>query len=200
MAESAEIPEVDSPFGKRVAVTIAIVAVVMAIISNRGDDAKTDALLKTTQAANRWGYFQAKGIKEYTYDVQARVLAVADHSGVESTERAALIKEFEAKVKRYEDEKVTIMAEAKELEKEAESAIAINNRCDQASLFMQLAVVACSVAILAHLTVFWWGGIAVAIIGIGLGISSFWVKPSTVPEPPVAPATSMHRPVDDSMG
>lgn len=55
MAEQAEIPEVDSPFGKRVAVTIAIVAVVMAIISNRGDDAKTDALLKTTQSANKWG-------------------------------------------------------------------------------------------------------------------------------------------------
>lgn len=190
MAESAEIPEVDSPFGKRVAVTIAIVAVVMAFISNRGDDAKTDALLKTTQSANKWSYFQSKSIKEHTYEVQAKVMAVENPAGVDAGARTALIQKFESQVKRYEAEKNSIQAEALGLESEAREAIAINNRCDQATLFMQLAVVACSVAILAHLAVFWWGGMAVALVGIALGVSSYWVKADSEPAEAHHEATS----------
>ena len=35
----------------------------MAIIGNKGDNAKTDAIIKTNVASNQWGYYQAKGIK-----------------------------------------------------------------------------------------------------------------------------------------
>jgi hypothetical protein len=179
MAEQAEIPEADSPFGKRVAVTIAIVAVVMAVIANRGDDAKTDALLKTTEAANKWSYFQAKSLKQHAFDIQAKVLMVNGSSAFGTSEaHRALSAQFDAQVKRYETEKIAIQAEAQHLESEARQAIAVNNRCDQATLFMQLAVVACSVAILAHLAIFWWGGMAVAVLGMAFGISSFWVQPN----------------------
>lgn len=60
MAEAPEIPEANDPFEKQVAVTIACLAVVLAFIGNKGDNAKTDAIIKTNEASNQWGYFQAK--------------------------------------------------------------------------------------------------------------------------------------------
>ncbi len=192
MAEAAEIPEAESPFGKRVAVTIAIVAVVMAIISNRGDDAKTDALLKSTQVANAWSHYQAKSIKEHTYEVQVELLTHSGALGLDEAARKALHDEFADHVKHYKGDEAKIQDEAQGLEHDVQEALTINNRCDQATLFMQLAVVACSVAILANLAVFWWGGMAVALIGMALGVSSFWVEPqpqaSTKAPPPVATA------------
>ncbi len=46
MAEAPEIPEAKDPFEKRVAVTIAVLAVVLAVVGNKGDNAKTDAIIK----------------------------------------------------------------------------------------------------------------------------------------------------------
>ena len=47
MAEAPEIPEANDPFSKQVAITIALLAVVLAVIENKGDNAKTDAIIKT---------------------------------------------------------------------------------------------------------------------------------------------------------
>ena len=60
MSETPEIPEANDPFSKQVAITIALLAVVLAVIENKGDNAKTDAIIKTSEASNRWGYYQSK--------------------------------------------------------------------------------------------------------------------------------------------
>jgi hypothetical protein len=53
----------DATFEKQVALTIAMLAICLCLIGNRGDNAKTDAIIKTNEASNQRGYFQAKGIK-----------------------------------------------------------------------------------------------------------------------------------------
>jgi len=70
MAEAPEIPEANDPFSKQVAITIALLAVVLAVIENKGDNAKTDAIIKTSEAANRWGYYQSKSIKQNLYETE----------------------------------------------------------------------------------------------------------------------------------
>ena len=50
MSETPEIPEANDPFSKQVAITIALLAVVLAVIENKGDNAKTDAIIKTSNA------------------------------------------------------------------------------------------------------------------------------------------------------
>jgi len=64
MPENPEIPEAKDSFEKSVAVTIAVVAVILSWISNRGDDAKTSAIIRTNEATDEWGHFQSKSIKE----------------------------------------------------------------------------------------------------------------------------------------
>ena len=63
MPDAPEIPEAKDPFDKRVALTIAILAICLSFIANLGDNAKTSSILKTSEASDQWNYFQAKSTK-----------------------------------------------------------------------------------------------------------------------------------------
>ena len=54
MAEAPEIPEAKNPFERMVAVSIATMAVCLSVINIHGDNAKTDAIIKTNEASNKW--------------------------------------------------------------------------------------------------------------------------------------------------
>lgn len=45
MPEAPEIPEAKDPFEKQVAISIAALAVALSVIGNKGDNAKTDAII-----------------------------------------------------------------------------------------------------------------------------------------------------------
>lgn len=201
MAET-EVPEAKNPFEKRVAITIAIIAILLAFNESRNDNAKTDAILKsieasevTTEASNKWAYFQAKSVKEHTYAVQEEVLpAVA--SG-DAAVREKTLASFAKKVDKYEHEKEEIKkeAEAKEaharaLRQVAKQNIAVNERLDHAALPLQIAVILCSIAILVGIHVFWWLGLATAVIGAGILGSSFLMRVDDIEEEEAPTATA----------
>src|SRR4051812_50221216 len=74
MSDAPEIPEATTDFEKKIALTIAILAVVLSLVNNLGDNSKTDAIIKTNQASDRWAYYQAKGIKENMAGMHASLL------------------------------------------------------------------------------------------------------------------------------
>ncbi len=168
MPDAPEVPEAKNPFERRVAVTVAILVVFMALFANRNDNAKTEAILATTRAANQWSYFQAKSVKEHTFDIQRRVLERSGGDG-------ALAADFAREVQRYGSEKDVIRHEAEALEHNVRRDLAINDRCDQAVLILQLATVLCSLAILVHWRLFWFLGILLGLGGVAVGASSFLI-------------------------
>jgi hypothetical protein len=175
MAEEVpEIPESRTPDEKRVALTIAILAVVLSFVGNLGDNAKTEAVIKTNEASNQWGYFQAKGIKGQLSAMQGELLSAiaAEKSGDKIAQRAD---GWNAESKRYEDEKAGIKKRAEELGQEAARCGLVNDRCDHASLLLQVAVVLCSVSILSGWRPFWWMGIGLGGVGAILGVSAFLI-------------------------
>ena len=175
MPEAPEIPEANDPFEKRAAVTIAILAVALAVVGNKGDNARTDAIIKTNEASNQWAYFQAKGIKGSIATAQEELLTSlapgsADARHAEIEKRIARLK---ADAERYKSEQEPIKKAAEEAEKEAEVGSSINDRCDHGSLAIQIAIVLASVSILARSQAFWIASIVLGLIGIGVGITAF---------------------------
>ena len=168
MAEAPEIPEANDPFEKRAAVTIAILAVVLAVVGNKGDNAKTDAIIKTNEATNQWAYFQAKSIKSTVANSEREMLSLLSPSQTGVAEIAKLSEELKAKIEKYEKEQEPIKEKADEFKKEAEHESAINNRCDRAALALQVGIIAASVSILARSHAFWIGSIILGLIGIGI--------------------------------
>lgn len=55
----------DKTFSRRVALTTAVYAVVLAIASLGGNNAMKEMLLAQQEASNQWSYYQAKVIREH---------------------------------------------------------------------------------------------------------------------------------------
>ncbi len=196
MAESPEIPEAKDPFGRRVAITIAIIAIVLSAFTAVGDNAKTEALVRTTEAANRWAYFQSKSIKEHSYELQKELLQTMAPGTIDEGKRVELVKKYDKKIAKYKEEKTDIgfgrkdehghwkeiqddqgkpLISATQLEGEAKHELAVNDRCDNAVLLLQIAVVLCSVAILVELHAFWYIGMGVALVGAIVGTTALFM-------------------------
>ena len=172
MSDSPEVPETSDPFGKKVAMTIAILAVALTLIQSKGDNAKTDAILKTNEAANQWGYYQAKSLKQNINESEARLLSLLQPAA-SAPGRTEAIAKASAEAKRYDSEKEKIKGDAEKLNAAAEHNSKINDRCDTGSLGLQIGIVICSVAILSGWRMFWLIGMGLGAIGIAIGVSAY---------------------------
>jgi len=188
-AEHAQHHALD-PFDKRVAMSMAIVASVLACVSMLSHRVHNDTLQfhimandDITEASNKWGYYQAKKNREYMYAADAALLAVTakDNSNPDATSQAEKqIADWKRKADDYKNDTKDIEREARELgetaqEKEHRAEIFHHraDRLDYGHLGLELALVLCSIAVLTKQRGFWYSGIAVGAIGALVAFSSF---------------------------
>src|SRR5215471_18719509 len=109
-------------FTRRVAITTAIYAVMLAIAALGGNNAMKDMLLAQQQSSDHWTFYQAKVIREHGYRIQQKRLEVelaergASLARVGRQQYESLLTEFAAEAKRLGDEKKEIEQQAKKLE------------------------------------------------------------------------------------
>lgn len=172
MADAPELPEAKDSYERVIALTIAIFAVSLAFVDNTGDNAKTDAIVKTTEAANKWAYFQSKSIKGNLAENSATLLGLL--TPVDPAAAKAKQEEIKKEVSRYESEKKQLMADAQELEKQAAHSMAIDDRADEAALLLQISVVVCSIAILVRWKAIFFSGITIGLLGIAAALRAIF--------------------------
>lgn len=171
MADAPELPEAKDPFERAVAISIAIMAVLLSFIDNKGDNAKTDSILSTNQASNKWAHYQSKSIKQSLREFEADMVTISPNAS--SPEATKKLEEMKAELERYAGEKDKIKDEADALVAKAEASGAINDKCDQAALLLQIAVVIASVAILTRWKAMWYASLVLAAIGSYFGVLAF---------------------------
>jgi hypothetical protein len=155
--------EARSGFDRKVAATMAILAVLLAADTLFGHRAHTEEILNQAKASDQWAYYQAKAIRRTTNDVAAQ-LATALSAGTPAASKA--IDGFTQSVQRYEREAAEIQKQAEELERERDREAAKANRFDLAEIFFEVALVACSIAILTKRRAVWLASLAVAAAGV----------------------------------
>src|SRR5216117_3085742 len=143
-------------FTKRVALTTALYAVVLAIASLGGTNAMKHMLLAQQQASDQWAFYQAKVIREHQYRIQKLRLEadLAERGRSMKPEARHKFEELQAKLadeeKRYNTEKKEIEQEAKKLEQDRDLYRTKDPYFDYAEVLLQIAIVCSSVAILAE--------------------------------------------------
>ena len=172
MADTPELPEANDPFERAVAISIAIMAVILSFIGNKGDNAKTDSILKTSQASNHWAYFQSKSIKQSMRELESDMITL--NPGAAPDAAAKKLADLKSEIERYDGEKEKISAEAKDLTAQADIGSAINDKCDLSSLLLQIAVVIASVSILTRWKAMWYASLALAAVGSYFGVMAFF--------------------------
>lgn len=171
-------------FTRRVAMTTAVYAVVLAITSLGGNNAMKEMLLAQQQASDQWAFYQAKVIREHLYRSQKLRLELdlvdrAQSLRPEARERAdALLKKWAEEEARYNKEKKEIEQDARKLEHERDVNRAKDPYFDYAEVLLQIAIVMSSVSILSASRPVFGFSVVAAALGALLSLNGYllWVK------------------------
>ena len=142
-------------FTRRVALTTAIFAVLLAITSLGGNNAMKDMLLSQQQASDQWAFYQSKALREHFYKTNGlRIEADLLERGAGMKPAAkklyeAMLKDMRAEETRYGEEKIKIEEEAKHLESERDKNRIKDPYFDYAEVLLQISIVMASISILA---------------------------------------------------
>jgi hypothetical protein len=176
MAEGIELPEAhhgheDNPLVVPVSVTIAIIAVLVAIVTLMGHRAHTEELSRETQAASRWEQYQAKSIRQRMSQVGSDIVSIVAPLNKEKGEELA--KKYEKEVEHYASDKEDVSKIAEDLEAERDRAMHQADRFDLGEVLLEIGLVICSLTLLAKKKVFWFGGVLVGAIGFAVAMTGF---------------------------
>ena len=165
-------------FSRRVALTTALYAVALAVAALGSKVAMKEMLLAQQQSSDQWAFYQAKVIREHQYRGQKMLLELqlAEPSTLKGPERAkveALVKKFGEEEKRYNAEKKDIEKEAKKLEHLRDHHRARDPNFEYAEIFLQIAIVTASVAILASSKGMFIFSLVAAVLGVILTANGF---------------------------
>lgn len=165
---------VEAPQGenKKVALLIAILALMLALSEIGGKQAENEAVASNIEASNLWAFFQAKTIRgtvvrTASESLELELAGIADPQARERVQKR--IEGWKATIARYESEPETnegrkeLMARAKASEQKRDDFKAKNENFEIASGLLQIGIVVASASIIT-------GVAALALVGGGLGV------------------------------
>jgi hypothetical protein len=156
-----------------VSITMAILAVLVAVVSLLGHRAHTEEVVLQAKSSDQWAYYQAKNIRRHEDEI------FTDLTSAQPASDAGVLAKLQAKysdeAKRYKDEQKDIEDKARELE--AEVAVERNraDRFDLAEVFLEVGLVITSITLLSGRRLFWMLGIVLGLVGVGLACTGLFV-------------------------
>lgn len=166
-----------SKVNKRVALLIALLALMLAFAEIGGKNAEQDALAKNIEASNLWAFFQAKTIRGTTLRTAAEAMEIDLANTADPAARERLQKRIDSwkgTVARYDSEPDTqegrkeLMARAKAAEAKRDISAARDDKYDIVSGLLQIAIVVSSAAIITGVTILAWTGAGLGLLGLAL--------------------------------
>jgi Domain of unknown function (DUF4337) len=155
----------ENPMMMLVAVTLSILAVLVAIATLLGHRAATEELMLQSQATDQWALYQARNIRLHEMQSVADMLGTL--TPVDKDKAAALREKYTAEVDRYTREKNEAGDEAKKLEAERELVGKRENRYDAGEVILEIGLIVGSLTLLTKRRVFWVAAVALGVGGIG---------------------------------
>lgn len=168
------------PSNKKIALQIAILAVVLAFSETLGNGAQTAALSYNIEASNLWSFFQAKTLRQTTMRTAAEGLDA--QFGDKATDAVKKqIDTWKKTAERYQSEPETnegrkeLAARAKKAEEKRDRSLASYHHYEVASAAVQIAIVLASAEVITSVVALGWasGLLGVAAVGFCV-IGYFW--------------------------
>ena len=157
---------------KRIALLIAVFALLLAIAETMAKSAQTDAIISNVEASNLWSFFQARTIRQTVVRTAGEELAITRDATPEGPTREALTQQittWRATADRWESEPATgegrreLTERAKKAETKRDKSYKRYHDFEIASAGFQIAIVLASATVIT-------GAISLAWIAGGLGI------------------------------
>jgi hypothetical protein len=153
-----------------VSLTMAVLAVLVAVITLFGHRAHTEEILLQTKLTDQWAFYQAKNTQGHLAETFLDQLQVFGTKG-EAADKAR--EKYQGIVEHQQERQKEIQAEARSLEAEIGQVQRHANRFDLAEGVLEAALVITSITLLTKRRRFWHIGLAAAAAGIAIGVLGF---------------------------
>lgn len=157
-----------------ISVTMAILAVCVAIVSLLGHRMHTEELLMQNQATDQWAYYQAKNIRRHNYEMGLDLLALIEFK--DKDHAAKVSDKYRAEAERYTKEETEIEDHAKEFEGESARDQRKADRYDLGEVFLEIALVITSLALLTKNRLYWGLGLLGAAAGLMIAVTGHLIR------------------------
>ena len=156
-----------------ISVTMAMLAVLVAVVTLLGHRAHTEEVVLQAKASDQWAYYQAKNIRRHEDEI------FSDLASVETTTDAATLaklrEKYSSEAARYKDDQKGIEDKAREMEAEVGTERNRADRYDLAEVFLEVGLVITSITLLSGRRFFWMLGMLLGVTGIVLAGTGFFV-------------------------
>src|SRR5262245_8613662 len=100
----------ENPWLAPVSVTMAILAVCVAVVSLLGHRAHTEELLLQSRATDQWSYYQAKNIRRHNYEMGIDLLSMVEFKDHAQAEKVR--EKYHREAERYRKEQAEVEEQA----------------------------------------------------------------------------------------
>jgi hypothetical protein len=162
------------PSNKKVALLIAVLALMLAFAETFGKSAQTEALSRNIEASNLWSFFQAKTIRMTTLRTAAEEaeLQLPSATGETKVAIAKRIEDWKKSAARYDSEPDTgegrkeLAQRAKDAEKTRDRSLAAYHHYETASAALQIAIVLASAEVITGAGFLLWASMGLGVLGL----------------------------------
>jgi len=156
-----------------VSVTMAILAVLVAVVSLLGHRAHTEEVVLQAKASDEWAHYQAKNIRKHTDELFNDLTTV--QPTIDAAKLATLRDQYTQESERYKGEMKKLEEDAHEFEAEVKTERGHADRYDLAEVFLEVGLVITSITLLSGRRIFWLLGIVLGAAGIVVAATGFLV-------------------------
>lgn len=154
------------PFDKTVAASMAIIAALLAVVSVIGQHYETEELLLQAKASDQWSYYQAKDIRRFTAEATRDVVGDLKPNAPDQAK-------YDRQAAKYKSDAKGIQDQAEDYEKESAASGKKSSWFHFGEIFLEIAIVFSSLAILTKARTLYVAGILLALGGIGVAIAAW---------------------------
>jgi uncharacterized protein YhaN len=166
----------EDPQLRRVSLSMALIAVLVAAAGLLSHRAHTAAILKQSEASDQWAYMQAKNIRMHTYTLFGDLLDLAAPAGADPAKRREKRESYAKQAEKYRDEVAEINKEATKLEHARDLQEHRADRYDGGEVLLEIALVLASLTLLTRKNMYWAVSLLLAIAGTVVVGSGFLVS------------------------
>ena len=169
--------EKTEPWLNWLALTTLVLAAASTLASYKGGGYDGTAMMEQNMASDQWAYYQAKSIKQYTYEQQCEALKLQALQATEAVQAKykETIDRYSKEVDRYNTEK----ADIEKLARQHEQTKAISQRYSSnfglAVVYLQVSIMLAAVAALIKKPILWIVGFVPGLIGLAYFANGFFL-------------------------
>ena len=150
---------------RRIGVTMALFAALLAVVTLMGHRLHTEEVVMQTKLADQWAYYQAKNTRSQMYANDAELARLEGGAPVAAA--------WTDKSKQERQQADDIRHANEELDHETQRAAQRATLFDSSEVFLEIAIVLCSIALLTRGIRFWYISFGATLIGVALAAAGF---------------------------